>query len=112
MHKPLFTLMVFTIMSFGALCQDVNWTNEHVEILNKYGLEQNDHRGIILYFQEDLPCDQKAITVNEAIEEFLSAQSKKDIYTFCISNDPEMNKYNGQPLDLYQIVSLFIAKKD
>jgi hypothetical protein len=99
-------------LSFGALCQNVNWTAGHIEILNKYGLEQNDHRGIILYFQEDVLCDQKVMTVDEAIEQFLSTQSKKDIYTFCISADPEMNKYNGQPLDLYQIVSLFIEKKD
>lgn len=112
MQKFIFAITTIALFSLNSLSQDVDWTEQHLEIINKYGLEKNDHRGIVFIFQQEISCDTEYSTVHLAIEAYLESISKKDLTSYCITDDEKFINYNGQPLDLFQIVSIYLQKED
>jgi len=111
MRKLLLTLLILVLVSGLNKSFAQDWTSEQISILDQFGLEKNDIRGIVFTQSGTNPCNQEVSTVKEALELFLNAQVKRDITTFCISElNSDLITFE-QPLDIFQIVSLYIETK-
>lgn len=82
------------------------WKSEELEILNQFGLEKNDPRGIILYSGSEC-VDGEYSNIESAIETFLNSSLKKDISEYCVPGIKQ-EELIGIPLDIHQIVKLFL----
>lgn len=81
-----------------------NWSKEQIALIDKYGLEKTDHRGLVLSTNA-FDC-QKISSIEEAIINFFTSDIRKDITTLCISSDSE--NITGTTLNLFEITTLYL----
>lgn len=111
MKKLLLTLGVLGYLALNQNCYCQEWTPEKISVIDQFGLEQNDGRGIMFVNSGNSDCTQTINTVLEGIESFLSSDLKRDITTFCIENlDSDLVSYD-QAIDLNQIVTIYLETK-
>jgi hypothetical protein len=89
------------LFSFGF---SQEWTKEQLQLLDYYGLEKSDHRGLVL--STNLSDCENAVSVEKAIIQFFTTDLRKDIITLCIISDPE--NISGHTLDLFEVTALYI----
>lgn len=94
-----------TVLSYS---QSSTWTAEHITVLEKYGLTQDDNRGIILYFSNVSDCTIEKNSIKEGLEVFLTTGVRKDLTNICIVNSDEDKSLAGLTLDIYQIIDLYL----
>jgi hypothetical protein len=97
---------LFTLLSASIFGQD-NWKQEELDVLERYGLETNDPRGIVLNPSGSDCPDGAYPDIKSAIETFFTATLKKDLSTFCIAGLKE-ELIVGEPLDIHRIVQLYL----
>lgn len=102
-------LLAFVIVSNISFGQS-NWTSEQIQVLDKYGLTQNDPRGIVFYTGEDQDCTDNQETVLKAIEAFFTTELKSDLTYFCVPQIQNSGIVKGQAMDLFQIVSVYLIE--
>jgi hypothetical protein len=88
-----------------------SWTTEQIQVLDKYGLTQNDPRGIVFYTGQDEDCTSSQESALKAIESFFTTELKSDIIYYCIPEILNKNIVKGLPMDLFQIVTIYLEEK-
>ena len=106
-NSILLTFIVISSISFGQN----SWTTEQIQVLDKYGLTQEDPRGIVFYTGQDEDCTNSQESVLKAIEAFFTAELKSDLIYFCVPEILNRDIVKGQPMDLYKIVSIYLEEK-
>lgn len=103
--KNIFAAGFCLVFSFFCFSQE-EWKPEELEVLNRFGLDTNDPRGII--FHSDNDCiDGKYQNVKVALEAFLNASLKKDLTEYCII-DMKKDEPVETPLDIHRIIKLYL----
>lgn len=100
-------LIFCLLLTQAAFCQE--WNTEELNILNKYGIQTNDPRGIVFVKSTNSECIKTYESVQEAIEAFFLSELKSDLITLCIKveNNPI---YFGEPLGIKRIVEIYLNK--
>ena len=111
MRKLLLALLTFLLFSCPKFSYSQDWSEDHIAVLEQYGLEKNDIRGIVFFQSGSSTCNQEVKTIQEALENFLNATVKSDITTYCIAELNSDAIAFDQPLDLFQIVSVYLETK-
>lgn len=111
MRKLLFALLSILLFQSINFSYAQEWSQEHIAVLDHFGLEKNDIRGIVFKQTGNNSCNQEVQTVHEALDAFLNAAVKRDITTYCIAELNTAAITFDQPLDLFQIVSVYIETK-
>lgn len=93
------------MLSLNCFSQ-TNWTQEELECINKYGLSQNDHRGVVF-----VSNPTSSLTVLEAIEGFFNASIKQDLIELQVSKVYFDEKYFNRPLDIRELIQYYIILK-
>lgn len=111
MRKLLQSLLAILFVSCINFSYAQEWTQDHLDVLDQFGLEKNDIRGIVFSKSGTTACNQEVQTVHEALESFLGTAVKRDITTYCITElNTDLIAFD-QPLDIFQIVSVYIETK-
>lgn len=97
------------ILSSFCFSQDL-WKSEEIEVLNRFGLDKNDPRGIIFYSNGDC-VDGNFPEIKSAVEAFLQGSIKKDLSNYCII-ELKQKELIGIPLDIHQIVQLYLQNNE
>ncbi len=95
-------IILFTLFALPLFSQN-QWKKEEIAVLNAYGLDTLDHRGVILHV--DVQSD---LMINEALLSFFKADVKKDMSEFWVSFDDRSKPYLEKPLDIHNIVQLYL----
>jgi hypothetical protein len=71
-----------------------------------FGLDSTDHRGVILIssLQNDAP------DLASAVDGVFTSTSKKDLTEIPVKNEEYLQPYFGQPLDIHQLVKLYLTQ--
>lgn len=93
------------LFSFGF---SQEWSKEQLQLLDNYGLEKSDHRGLVL--STNLSDCENALSIEKAIIQFFISDIRKDITTLCIIADSE--NISDRPMDLYEVTTLYIKITD
>lgn len=94
---------LFSILSFG---QTKEWTNEELLVLEKFGLDQKDHRGIEVIYSD---CDNPFENEIQALEAFYSSSDrKKDISILCIKENGTHLIGDGALLSVHESITLYV----
>lgn len=93
---------MFSFLGFGQ----EGWKPEELEVLNRFGLDTNDPRGIIFHSYDEC-VDGKFQDIKGAIETFLNTTLKKDLSEYCII-DMKKEELVDTPLDIHQIIKLYL----
>lgn len=93
-----------------SFCFSQEWSNEQIQVLDKYGLTQEDPRGIVFYTGQDEDCTNFQESVSKAIESFFKAEMKSDLIYFCVPEILNRDIVKGQPMDLNKIVSVYLKE--
>jgi Fe-S cluster biosynthesis and repair protein YggX len=101
-----FLLLILIFSANIAISQKKNWTKKQILFIEETGLNQDDHRGIIL--NESISA---TITIKEAIEEFLYSNDLSDLKKYNIIADNKYKSYLNKPLDLFLITELYLKLK-
>lgn len=76
-------------------------------MLESFGLDSMDHRGVIF-----VPSQQNdASSMATALNQFFTTISKKDLTEITVKNEEFLQPYFGQPLDIHQVVRLYLTQK-
>lgn len=100
-------LLIFVTISYISFGQD-NWSKEQIQVLDKYGLTQDDPRGIVFYTGQDEDCTSNQENVLMAIEAFFNAELKIDLIYYCVPEILNKDIVKGQPMDMFKIVSIYL----
>ena len=101
----LYILIFFLVMEYTCFSQS-HWSSKEIEILNKYSLDSNDHRGVILKGSENAPL------LKTVIEAFFSMSSKSDLTELLVRLDKNRDDYLDKPLDIHQLITLYIIIRE
>ena len=101
------TLLLTIVLSISTqvMSQDA-WSQAELGILDNFGLQPEDPRGILFKEAESSCTGDVKESVRSAIETFFTATLKKDLTEFCIEGVPD--ELEGKPLDIHQIVRLYL----
>jgi len=99
-------LLSFSLIYAQFLFSQESWTKEELKVLETFGLDSMDHRGVIF-----LPSQQNdAASMATAIHQFFTTISKKDLTEIPVKNEEFLQPYFGQPLDIHQVVKLYLTQ--
>lgn len=102
--KKLFIAATFVFISICANAQS-SWTEEEVNVLNEFGLDSTDHRGIII--KHNISCDKTLVI---SIKEFFYSSEKLDVTTIYVSSKYENQVFLNQILDMHQLIQLYLTE--
>lgn len=102
-------LLLFFLLS-GTICfsQD-SWSAEQIELISKFGISKDDHRGVTIFIDDNQQCELKYKTIQDAVNGFLGSNVKKDIVTICILDNSNLTSISGRTLDLFQLTNLYFG---
>lgn len=102
-------LLLFFLLT-GTIClsQD-NWSAAQNELINKFGISQDDHRGVTIFVDDNQHCELTYKTIEEAIIGFLGSDEKKDLVSICILDNSTLKSISGRTLDLFQLTNLYFG---
>jgi hypothetical protein len=103
--KTLFLSLTFLI-SFNYHSQST-WKKNELEVIYKFGLDTNDHRGVIL---NTLNSNQNIDNVQK-IEFFFQSNDKKDLTEINLIFDEKIKSYFYRPIDIHDLVKLYLTVK-
>lgn len=99
-------LLSFSLLCAQFLLSQESWTKEELTVLETFGLDSTDHRGVIF-----LPSQQDDVpSMAVAINQFFTTSSKKDLTEIPVKNEEFLQPYFGQPLDIHQVVKLYLTQ--
>lgn len=102
-----FALVALSSYSLNSQTNHQIWNLEQENVLKKFQLTKNDHRGIILSSSLNSEC-KESINITDAIERFLNSRMASDLTEFCVKNsDTNIEIFLNRPLDIYEITKLF-----
>lgn len=103
-------LLLFFLL-LGTICfsQD-KWSAEQIELISKFGISQDDHRGVTIFIENNQQCELTFNTIQDAVNGFLGSNVKKDIVTICILDNSTLKSISGRTLDLHQLTNLYFGK--
>jgi hypothetical protein len=105
-----FILSVICLIT-ASFCFGQEWTREHLQVLEKYGLTKEDPRGIVFFTGDDEDCTKSEESVLLALESFFTVELKSDLLYFCVPVINNKDIVKGQPMDLFQIVSAYLKEE-
>lgn len=97
-------LLMLACSAFSAYSQKEEWTKYQTEILEKFGLNKDDHRGVILQSQGN-----SEISIKTALESFFTSESLSDIKTYEVIPSPNNEAYLNRPLSIFEITKLYLG---
>lgn len=100
-----FLICIFFFTGFIGTAQE--WTQDELNVIKEFNLDQNDSRGIILV-SDNAECKETYDNIENAIKDFFSAMVKQDITTYCVTNLAK--ELEGQVFDLRSIIRLYLTK--
>lgn len=102
-------ILALLVLPLTSLGQENQWTQEELKVLEKFSLNKEDHRGLVLS-QNDNNCHLQAASIKEGIESFFKSVEMRDLTVVCISSlDPTQN---DKTMDLKQVVQLYLESKN
>lgn len=106
--KKLF-IVALILLPIASLAQESQWTKQELKVLESFGLQTNDIRGVI-FTEDTYQCDVEAKTEKEAILAYLQPEGRKDIIRVCTTEFDE--NYTDRILDIHQVIQLYILKEE
>jgi len=98
-------LLYLSLLCAQFLFSQDSWTNEELKALEIFGLDSMDHRGVVF-----VPLQQTdAPSMATAINQFFTTISKKDLTEIPVKNEEFLQPYFGQPMDIHQVVKLYLT---
>lgn len=100
-------LILLTFIVISNICYGQNsWTTEQIQVLDKYGLNENDHRGVIFYISDKEQSQYP--TLNDAILAFFNSKSVLDISRIYVNNLQGFDSIEGKTLDIHLLVDAYL----
>ena len=99
-------LLMLACSAFSAYSQKEEWTKAQTEILEKFGLNKDDHRGVILQSQ-----DNSETSIKTALESFFISESLSDMKTYEVIPSLNHEAYLNRPLSTFEITKLYSRLK-
>ena len=93
--------MMLSMLSFGQ-----DWTPEQKEVIQKFELNERDHRGVIFYSETANTFQFQ--TISEAITSFFESSSVLDITKITVKDMEGFNSLEGKILDIQQLINLYL----
>jgi hypothetical protein len=100
-------VFVILLLCNQAKAQD-SWTEEEKRVLDRFGLRQDDPRGVIFWPSGDDCAFESHNDMRSALESFFTASMKKDLTEYCVSQLPE--KMVGMPMDIHRVVLIYLTE--
>ncbi|MBI2258978.1 MAG: hypothetical protein HYU67_08775 [Flavobacteriia bacterium] len=112
----LFFVLIFTY-NYSQTNQDLNeiLSTKKIQLSQEFGLSMNDHRGFIVYFQDQnqisYPIQQTFTTLQEAFQFYFDGGIKKDMMVFRVLQTQSMypNFEGGLALDMNSTMEKYIT---
>lgn len=102
-------ILALLVLPMTSLGQENEWTQEELNVLEKFSLNKDDRRGLVLT-QNGSNCNLIATNIVEGIESFFNLVEMRDITVVCIDGlDSELN---NNTLGLKGIIELYIESKN
>jgi len=96
-------------ITFACICiasltfSQSQWKIDELDVISQYGLDTNDHRGLVLV------QDVNALsTAKEVLTNFLNATTKMDLIEIKTPFIPEFKSYFNRPLDIHEVIELYL----
>lgn len=107
--KQFIGVLFFISISFFSVCQEKSWTQEELNVLEKYGLDKQDHRGVEIVYEGCESYFDSEILGFEAF--YSSSDRKKDITKICVKDNGVRLVDNGTLLSVHESISLYLLFK-
>jgi hypothetical protein len=92
------------LMMSNALGQSTSkWSSKHIDILESFGSDTSDIRGIQLSINE-----ASILRMKDVYKEIFYGSSMKDFYLFELKSSEIPSAFINRPLDIYEIIDLYL----
>lgn len=102
--KSCLIFIAITFSTIQILGQSTDkWTPKHIEVLNNFGSDTADNRGIQLRLNVN-----STLKIKDVYAEFFKGTIKKDFYFFELNSVEIPTSFLNKPLGIYEIVDLYL----
>ena len=102
------TLLILCCICASYCAYAQNWTPEQEQILSKFEVSKTDARSLKLVSSENQVCTVEYASVKEALDAFFVPHPMRDMEVFCVENFGNFAHVEGETLDMYHIVELYL----
>jgi hypothetical protein len=92
-------------MIISTFCFSQDWTSEQEAVLEKFALDKNDHRGLILTNHDPQNEYPHFSTLSQGLEFFMNLKEKRDLITINIDDLP-VSLVNST-ISVYEVTKLY-----
>ena len=97
-------LLFCSFMVPNVLGQSISkWTPKHIDVLQSFGTDTSDIRGIQFSINND-----SNLSIEDIFKEFFSGSPKKDFYLFDIKYSEIPIAFFNRPLEIFEIIDLYL----